>query len=136
MAQMARRVLANLKVEALEELFDQKRSNAEVLTSILAELSHRRTPRSRKLRQRVISALSVGSSEASRPLGLPSDDAIFAPADDAALFILTPAQHRLVAEIYRHGGPDWTDEERAYAAKLAGHHEMVAKGIERRSKRT
>jgi hypothetical protein len=37
-----------------------------------------------------------------------------------------------VAEIYRKGGPDWSDEERKYAAKLAEHHEMVARGIERR----
>ncbi len=134
---MPRRQLANLRIDALEKLFDGKRSNPAVLTTILGELAHRRTPRARKLRQRVVRALSVG------PSGLPKwpdtspllllDET---PKDDIALFILTPAQHRRVAEIYRKGGPDWTAEERTYAAKLAEHHEMVANGIERRQQRS
>ncbi len=131
---MPRRTLANLRIDALEKLFDEKRSNPDVLTTIVGELAHRRTPRARKLRQRVVRALSV------EPSGLPKlPDASppplldETPIDDIALLILTPVQHRRIAEIYLKGGPDWTAEERAYAAKLAEHHEMVAKGIERRT---
>jgi hypothetical protein len=131
-----RRQFSNLKIEALEALFDERRTNPDVLASILGELSHRRTSRARKLRERVVRALSVGTSEAAKRLAShnPSPDPFHPPNDDAALLILTPEQHHRVAEIYRNGGPDWTDEELAYAAKLAEHHEMVAKGIERRSR--
>jgi hypothetical protein len=113
-------MFANLGIEALEKMFDDKRDNIDVLTSLLGELSHRSTPRARKLKQRVMDALSVVKKEA-------------AGENVAAVLDLTPAQHRRVAEIYRQGGPDWSEEERAYAAKLAEHHEMVAKGIERRT---
>jgi hypothetical protein len=130
---MPRRTLANLRIDGLEKLFDEKRSNAAVLTTILGELSHRSTPRARKLRGRVIAALSVDSSESPTRSGASEPDPFQPPNNEAALFILTPAEHRRVAEIYRNGGSDWTHEERAYAAKLAEHHEMVAKGIERRS---
>jgi hypothetical protein len=114
---MARRQLANLGIEALEKLFDEKRTNSDVLTTLLGELSHRNRPRSKKLKRRVMDALAF----------IPSEQ-----PNEVAFFVMTPEQHRRVAEIYRQGGPDWTDEERKYAAKLAEHHEHVAKGIERR----
>jgi hypothetical protein len=114
---MPHRQLANLGIDALEKLFDAKRSNSGALTTLLGELSHRKTPRSKALKRRVMDALAFTKTE---------------QLDDAALFILTPAQHRRVAEIYRKGGPDWTKEERDYASKLANHHEKVAQGIERR----
>jgi hypothetical protein len=114
---MAKRQFANLGIDALEKLFDEKRTNSDVLTTLLGELSHRKVPRSRALKRRVMDALAFTKRE---------------QADDAALFVMTPAQHRRVAEIYRKGGPDWTKEEREYASKLADHHEKVAQGIERR----
>jgi hypothetical protein len=114
---MALRQLANLGIDALERLFDEKRANSDVLTTILGELSHRKTPRSRVLKRRVMDALAFVKPEA---------------PDDVGLFVMTPEQHRRVAEIYRRGGPDWTAEEREYALKLAEHHEKVAIGIERR----
>jgi hypothetical protein len=114
---MARRQLANLGIDALEKLFDEKRTNSEVLTTILGELSHRKTPRSRALKRRVMDALAF-----TKP----------APPDEVGLFVMTPEQHRRVAEVYRKGGPDWTAEECEYALKLAEHHEKVAEGIERR----
>ena len=133
---MPRRTLGSLRIDALEKLFDDKRSNAAVLTTLLGELSHRSRARARKLRERVIRALSLSTSEPPKRSGASKPPDPFQPPDDeASVFILTPAQHRRVAEIYRNGGQDWTDEERAYAAKLAEHHEMVAKGIERRSGR-
>jgi hypothetical protein len=60
------RVLANLRIDELEKFFDQKRKNTETLTTLLAELSHRRTSRARVLKNRVMQALAVaGSSDKS-----------------------------------------------------------------------
>jgi hypothetical protein len=117
--------VANLRIDDLERFFDQEcdnfdqeRDNIDMLTTLLGELSRRKpTARVQALKRRVMSALSVVEKDKS---------------DDAFLLDLTPAQLRRVAEIYRRDGPDWTAEERAHAAKLAEHHEMVAKGIERR----
>jgi hypothetical protein len=115
-----------LGIAELEKLFDEKRQNVDVLTSILAEVSHRRVPRARDLKRRVMSALSVSE----RISGV--DGA----ADDVRLLEFTPAQHRRLAEIYRAGSAYWTDEERDHATKLAEHHEMVANGMERRIGKT
>lgn len=62
---MSRRTYANLKIDELEKLFDEKRGNRDVLTSLIAELSCRTTPRARDLKKRVIEVLSLadGGSE-------------------------------------------------------------------------
>ena len=114
---MPRRQLANLGIDALEKFFDAKRGSSDALTTLLGELSNRKMPRAKALKRRVMDALAFVKTE---------------QLDDAGLFVLTPAQHRRVAEIYRKGGLDWTKEEREYASKLADHHEKVAEGIERR----
>ncbi len=103
---MSQRQLANLGVDALEKFFDAKRNNSDALTTLLGELSHRKMPRAKALKRRVMDALAFTKTK---------------ELDDAALFIMTPAQHRRVAEVYRKGGPDWTKEEREYASKLADH---------------
>ena len=56
---MAERMFARLGVVELEKLFDEKRTNFDVLTSLLAELSHRRTSRAKALRKRVVRAMAV-----------------------------------------------------------------------------
>jgi hypothetical protein len=56
---MPERVLANLRIDELEKFFDQKRKNTEMLTTLLAELSHRRTSRARLLKNRVLQALAT-----------------------------------------------------------------------------
>jgi hypothetical protein len=117
---MPRRQLANLGIDALEKFFDAKRNDSGALTTLLGELSHRKMPRAKALKRRVMDALAFTKAE---------------QVGDAALFIMTPVQHRRVAEIYRKGGPDWTEEERKYAAELADHHEKVAQGIERRQRK-
>ena len=59
---MSERQLANLGIDGLERLFDEKRANIDVLTTLLAELSHRRTPRAQKLKRRVLQALAVAGA--------------------------------------------------------------------------
>jgi hypothetical protein len=60
---MSRRTYANLKIDELEKLFDEKRGNEDVLTSLLAELSCRNTPRAKSLKKRVIEVLSLGDGD-------------------------------------------------------------------------
>jgi hypothetical protein len=59
---MSERQLANLRIDGLERLFDEKRANIDMLTTLLAELSHRRTPRAQKLKRRVLQALTVAGA--------------------------------------------------------------------------
>lgn len=56
---MADRQFANLSIDQLEELFGTKRDNPDILTSLLNELSHRKTSRAKALRARVLQALAV-----------------------------------------------------------------------------
>jgi hypothetical protein len=56
---MVERTFARLKIEDLEKLFDEKRSNKDVLTSLLGELSHQTMSRAKALRRRVTQALGV-----------------------------------------------------------------------------
>ena len=56
---MAPRQFARLSIQELEKLFDEKRTNADALSSILAELAHRRTSRSKALKRRVLKVLAV-----------------------------------------------------------------------------
>lgn len=56
---MTSRQLSNLSIQQMEELFDEKRDNLDMLTTLLGELSHRRTPRAKALKQRVLQALST-----------------------------------------------------------------------------
>ncbi len=114
---MPKRQFANFKIEQLEKLFDEKRDKPELLQSILGELTHRTTPRSRELKRRVVQALSVGAvdNETGR---------ILKP--------LTPEDHRFSAEYFLRGQPDWTLEERTEAAALARHLLNLAKLAEKR----
>jgi hypothetical protein len=65
---MTQRQFANLPIDRLESLFDRKRDNADVLTSLLGELSHRKTGRAKALKERVLQALSVlGQDLPSKP---------------------------------------------------------------------
>lgn len=67
---MPRRQLANVSIESLETLFDGKRTAPDVLTTLMVELSHRKTARARGLERRVRQALSVQGVEAPpRPTG-------------------------------------------------------------------
>jgi hypothetical protein len=46
---MVQRQYFNLPIIELERIFDDKRHNHDVLTSLITELSHRKVPRARKL---------------------------------------------------------------------------------------
>lgn len=120
-AQMPARQLTHLTIDQLEQLFDEKRSNGDVLTTLLGELSHRDTSRSRGLKRRVVGALAMAKPQ--QPI-------------EASPFRMTPEQHRGVAEDLRQGEPVWSDEQRAEASRMAEQHDMVAKAIERRNKKT
>jgi hypothetical protein len=56
---MASRQFSRLSIQELEKLFDEKRANADTLSSILAELSHRKTSRAKNLKRRVLQGLAV-----------------------------------------------------------------------------
>jgi hypothetical protein len=56
---MGSRQFSRLPIQELEKLFEKKRTNADMLTSILAELSHRKTSRAKALRRRVLQGLAV-----------------------------------------------------------------------------
>lgn len=58
---MTDRIYSRLSIDELEKLFDEKRTNVDVLMSILGELSHRRTSRAKSLKRRVMQGLSVAS---------------------------------------------------------------------------
>jgi hypothetical protein len=114
---MPRRRFAAMSVVQLEKLFDEKRNNPETLESILGELSHRTTPRSKELKRRVTQALSVGSYSAELK-------SVLTPA--------SPEDLRFCAEYFLKGQPDWTLEERTEGATLARHFINLAKLVERR----
>jgi hypothetical protein len=48
-------------------------------------------------------------------------------------FLMTPAQHRRSAALLRETDPAMTLEEKQRAAKLASHHEALARAIEKRT---
>lgn len=56
---MGSRQFSRLSIQELEKLFDEKRMNADTLSSILAELSHRKTSRAKALKRRVLQGLAV-----------------------------------------------------------------------------
>jgi hypothetical protein len=56
---MGARQFSRLSIQELEKLFDEKRTNADTLSSILAELSHRKTSRAKALKRRVLQGLAV-----------------------------------------------------------------------------
>ncbi|HZL63240.1 MAG TPA: hypothetical protein VFC32_13190 [Pseudolabrys sp.] len=56
---MATRQFATFPIQELEKLFDEKRTSADTLSSILAELSHRKTSRAKDLKRRVLQGLAV-----------------------------------------------------------------------------
>jgi hypothetical protein len=114
---MPNRQLAHLPIGELEKLFDEKRANGDFLVTLLGELSHRKTPRSRALKRRVMQAASVAEPK---------------PSTAASPFLMTPDQHRRAAEDYRRGEADWTEDERVEGRKLSEAHEALAKLIERR----
>lgn len=114
---MPTRLLANLNIDQLEELFDKYRTNGDMLTTLVGELSQRDTRRSRDLKRRVVSALAFAKPE---------------NFSKASPFLMTAEQHLRVAEDYRQGEPDWSDEERAGASKKAKQHEVLAKAIQKR----
>ena len=58
---MTDRIYSRLSIDELEKLFDEKRTNVDMLMSILGELSHRRTSRAKSLKRRVMQGLSVAS---------------------------------------------------------------------------
>ena len=63
---MTERMLARLKIDELERLFDEKRQHKDALTSLLGELSHRKTSRAKALKQRVIQALGIAEDQQPR----------------------------------------------------------------------
>ena len=103
---MAKRQFANLSIVQLEKLFDEKRDRPDVLTSLQAELGHRKTPRARDLKRRVAQAIAVGQYE---------------PAMVRLLKPVSPDDLRFAAEYFLNGQGDWTIEERTEAAILARH---------------
>lgn len=113
---MTSRQLASLPVDELERLFDEKRESPDFLQTLLGELSHRKTARARSLKRRVMGAFSVAAPNV---------------AERPRRFLMTPEQHRLAADDYEKGEPDWTDEMREEGRKLAQHHEALARLIER-----
>jgi hypothetical protein len=58
---MPGRQFARLSIQDLEKLFDEKREKIDVLTSILNELGHRGTSRSKALKKRVMQGLSIAA---------------------------------------------------------------------------
>jgi hypothetical protein len=113
---MSDRLLANMQIAALEKLFDEKRSNGDMLTTLLVELSHRDTARSRSLKRRVAGALALAKPKFVTP---------------ASPYRMSPEHHRSLAKDLRRGEADWSDEERVAMAQLADAHDQVARAIER-----
>jgi hypothetical protein len=127
---MPRRQFARLSIVDLEKLFDEKRGNNDVLTSLFAELSHRTVPRAKNLRHRVLQALSVAKKPALSKRGSKAVNS------DHSQFLLTLEEHKRIAARLRQGDPEWDQAERAKALELAEHHEFLAKLIERRQQQT
>jgi hypothetical protein len=113
---MSKRQLARLPISELERLFDEKRANDDFLKTLLVELSHRSTSRSRELNRRVRQALSLVTHQQPRESGA---------------FPITPDQYRIAAEFLRRGDTQWTDEDRTVANDLADAHEAIADFVER-----
>jgi hypothetical protein len=124
---MAQRQYFNLPINELERIFDDKRHNHDVLTSLITELSHRKVPRAKKLQKRVLQALSV-----EKPKPMPQRKQ---QAKGPSELLLTTEEHRRVATHLREDHDDWTAEERKVALEFAKHHEFLADLIERRSKK-
>jgi len=126
---MGQRQYFNLPIAELEHIFDDKRHNHDVLTSLVTELSHRTKPRAKKLQKRVLQALSVEKATpkpraVERTKGKDHDEQL-----------LTIEEHRRVAAHLREDHGDWTAEERRVALEFAKHHEFLADLIQRRSKK-
>jgi hypothetical protein len=113
---MAKRPYINVLIPELEKLFDQNRDNGDFLITLLEELAHRRLPRSKALKKRVIQALSVAQP---------------APETESSPFRMTPEQHREAAADYRQRAEKWSGEQAEAALKLAQAHEALANQIER-----
>jgi len=64
-SKMAKRQFAGFSIQDLEKLFGKKRMNAGTLSSILAELSHRKMSRAKALKRRVLQGLAVCAVSAS-----------------------------------------------------------------------
>src|ERR1700716_1317120 len=102
---MVQRQFFNLPISELERIFDDKRHNHDVLTSLITELSHRKVPRARKLQKRVLQALSVEKIKPS-PQREPQ-----AKDKESSKVLLTIEEHRRVATHLREKREDWTSEE-------------------------
>jgi hypothetical protein len=126
---MVQRQYFNLPIDELERIFDDKRHNHDVLTSLITELSHRKVPRARKLQKSVLQALSV---EKTKPMPQSKQQA---KTKETSELLLTIEEHRRVADHLREDHDDWTAEERKVALEFAKHHEFLANLIERRSKK-
>jgi hypothetical protein len=126
---MVQRQYFNLPISELERIFDDKRHNHNVLTSLITELSHRKVPRARKLQKRVLQALSV---EKTKPMPQSKQQA---KTKETSELLLTIEEHRRVADHLREDHDDWTAEERKVAMEFAKHHEFLANLIECRSKK-
>jgi hypothetical protein len=126
---MVQRQYFNLPINELERIFDDKRHNHDVLTSLITELSHRKVSRAKKLQKRVLQALSV---EKVQPLARGKQSS---KGNDQTEQLLTIEEHRRVATHLRENHDDWAAEERKVALEFAKHHEFLADLIERRSKK-
>jgi hypothetical protein len=126
-ASMAKRQLGNMTIDTLEALFDEKRNNLDVLTTLLAELAHRKMPRAKKLKRRVLQALSVAAKA-----GSGSEAKARSAGGEGSDGPLTVEEHRRVAAHLRQGDPDWNEAELKVALQFAKHHDFLADLIERR----
>jgi hypothetical protein len=58
---MNKRPFIKLSIQELEKVFAEERSNMKTINLIFAELSHRRTPRAKALRRRVLQVLALNA---------------------------------------------------------------------------
>jgi hypothetical protein len=115
---MVQRQFFNVPIHELERIFDDKRQNQDVLTSLLTELSHRKVSRAKKLQKRVLQALSV---EKSKPL---LQEKQSSKSKNPEEHLLTIEEHRRVANYLRETHDDCSSEERRVALEFAKHHEF------------
>jgi hypothetical protein len=108
---MSKRQFAKFPITQLEQLFDEKRVNKDVLESILGELAHRKTSRARALERRVKQTLSIDQ-----------------PAESP--FPIGPALYRRAADALRLRSSDWPEPKRSQAISLADAHERLAEFVE------
>jgi hypothetical protein len=124
---MPRRQLARFSIDRLEQMFDEKRDNPDVLTTLLAELSHRDTRRAKRLNGRVLQALGVlPKTQATRKAEAQPGQSRAGSAP------LTVEDHRHVASYLLQDHPEWDDATRAKALEFARHHEFLADLIEQK----